>query len=92
MSGSASGRHCTDPVTCEFFDRCNPPRPSDHIGYLPRIHSRTDVFPPCTVAFLRRLNSVTQSCTARKTLALFGDEKLFISTTRTEVAASKNGA
>ena len=46
MSGSASGRHCTDPVTCEFFDRCNPPRPSDHIGYLPRIDSRTAVFPP----------------------------------------------
>jgi hypothetical protein len=25
----APGHHCTDPVTCEFFDRCNPPRPSD---------------------------------------------------------------
>ena len=35
----APGRHCTDPVTCEFFDRCNPPRPDDHIGYLPRIHA-----------------------------------------------------
>ena len=35
----AQGRHCTDPVTCEFFDRCNPPRPNDHIGYLPRIHA-----------------------------------------------------
>ena len=46
----------------------------------------------CTVAFLQRLSSVTQSCTARKTLALFGDEKLFISTTRAEVAASKIGA
>jgi hypothetical protein len=33
------GRHCTDPVTCEFYDRCNPPRPDDHIGYLPRIHA-----------------------------------------------------
>lgn len=33
------GRHCTDPVTCEFFERCNPPRPSDHVGYLPRIHA-----------------------------------------------------
>jgi hypothetical protein len=31
----APGHHCTDPVTCEFFDRCNPPRPNDHIGYLP---------------------------------------------------------
>jgi hypothetical protein len=35
----APGRHCTHPVTCEFFDRCNPPRPNDHIGYLPRIHA-----------------------------------------------------
>ncbi len=35
----APGRHCTDPVTCEFYDRCNPPRPDEHIGYLPRIHA-----------------------------------------------------
>jgi len=35
----APGRHCTDPITCEFFDHCNPPRPDDHIGYLPRIHA-----------------------------------------------------
>src|SRR5271155_3983997 len=35
----APGRHCTDPVTCEFFDRCNTPRPNDHIGYLPRLHA-----------------------------------------------------
>jgi predicted RecB family nuclease len=35
----APGRHCADPVTCEFYDRCNPPRPDDHIGYLPRIHA-----------------------------------------------------
>ncbi len=35
----APGRHCTDPVVCEFFDRCNPVRPDDHIGYLPRIHA-----------------------------------------------------
>jgi predicted RecB family nuclease len=33
------GRHCTEPVTCEFFDRCNPPRPDDHVGYLPRIQA-----------------------------------------------------
>ena len=33
------GRHCTDPVTCEFYDRCNLPRPNDHIGYLPRLHA-----------------------------------------------------
>lgn len=35
----APGRHCTDPVTCEFYDHCNPPRPTDHIGFLPRIHA-----------------------------------------------------
>ncbi|MGB6247866.1 MAG: DUF2779 domain-containing protein [Terriglobales bacterium] len=35
----APGRHCSNPVTCEFYDRCNPPRPNDHIGYLPRIHA-----------------------------------------------------
>jgi len=34
-----TGPHCTDPVTCEFYDRCNPPRPNDHIGYLPRIQA-----------------------------------------------------
>jgi predicted RecB family nuclease len=33
------GSHCTDPVTCEFFDSCNPPRPDDHVGYLPRIQA-----------------------------------------------------
>jgi hypothetical protein len=35
----APGRHCVAPITCEFYDRCNPPRPDDHIGYLPRIHA-----------------------------------------------------
>src|SRR5207244_5047997 len=49
-------------------------------------------FPPCIVGSWQLLSSVTQSCTARKTLDLFGDEKLFISTTRAEVAASKIGA
>jgi predicted RecB family nuclease len=34
-----TGRHCTEPVTCEFFDRCNPSRPDDHVGYLPRIEA-----------------------------------------------------
>jgi len=34
-----SGRHCSDPVTCEFFEHCNPPRPNHHIGYLPRLHA-----------------------------------------------------
>jgi len=32
-----SGKHCSDPVTCEFFDQCNLPRPDDHISFLPRI-------------------------------------------------------
>lgn len=34
-----TGRHCTEPVTCEFYDRCNPPRPADHVGHLPRIQA-----------------------------------------------------
>jgi predicted RecB family nuclease len=34
-----AGPHCTNPVTCEFYDRCNLPRPDDHVGYLPRIHA-----------------------------------------------------
>jgi predicted RecB family nuclease len=34
-----TGPHCMNPVTCEFFDRCNPPRPTDHVGYLPRLHA-----------------------------------------------------
>ena len=33
------GPHCTDPVTCEFYDHCNLPRPDDHVGYLPRIQA-----------------------------------------------------
>ncbi len=33
------GPHCTDPVTCEFYDQCNPPRSDDHVGYLPRIQA-----------------------------------------------------
>src|ERR1019366_4538572 len=34
-----SGPHCTDPVRCEFYDQCNPPRPDDHVGYIPRIQA-----------------------------------------------------
>ena len=34
-----AGQQCRTPVTCEFFDQCNPPRPNDHIGFLPRIHA-----------------------------------------------------
>jgi len=33
------GRHCTEPVTCEFFDHCNPLLSDDHILRLPRIHA-----------------------------------------------------
>jgi predicted RecB family nuclease len=34
-----TGPHCTDPITCEFYDRCNPPLPNDHVSYLPRLHA-----------------------------------------------------
>jgi predicted RecB family nuclease len=33
------GPHCKNPITCEFYDRCNPPLPDDHVGYLPRIQA-----------------------------------------------------
>ena len=33
------GQQCDNPVRCEFFERCNLPRPDDHIGYLPRLHA-----------------------------------------------------
>lgn len=33
-----TGQHCINPVTCEFFDHCNRPKPNDHIGYIPRLH------------------------------------------------------
>ncbi len=36
-----AGAHCTDPIACEFFNRCNPPLPNDHILQLPRIHPKT---------------------------------------------------
>jgi hypothetical protein len=35
----AAGSQCSHPVICEFFDRCNPPLPDDHILKLPRIHA-----------------------------------------------------
>jgi hypothetical protein len=38
----APGKHCTSPVTCEFFDCCNPPLPDDHVGYLPRLHASAE--------------------------------------------------
>jgi predicted RecB family nuclease len=34
-----TGPHCTNPVVCEFFNHCNPPKPEDYIGYLPRLHA-----------------------------------------------------
>jgi predicted RecB family nuclease len=36
-----AGRHCSNPFKCEFFERCNPPIPEDHILRLPRIHAST---------------------------------------------------
>jgi len=35
----APGRQCTDPVTCEFYERCNHSIPDDHVLRLPRIHA-----------------------------------------------------
>lgn len=35
----APGLQCSRPITCEFFDQCNPQRPNDHVGFLPRIHA-----------------------------------------------------
>ncbi len=36
-----AGQQCSEPVTCEFFNHCNPPLPDDHMLRLPRIHART---------------------------------------------------
>lgn len=33
------GKHCTEPVECEFYDHCNPGLPSDHVSLLPRIRT-----------------------------------------------------
>lgn len=35
-----SGPQCTDPRPCEFYDRCNPPIPENHISQLPRISTK----------------------------------------------------
>ncbi|HEV2493069.1 MAG TPA: DUF2779 domain-containing protein [Terriglobia bacterium] len=35
----APGPQCVNPVVCEFFSYCNPPKPGDYIGYLPRLHA-----------------------------------------------------
>ena len=29
------GPQCTNPITCEFYDHCNVPRPGDHVSFLP---------------------------------------------------------
>jgi hypothetical protein len=34
-----TGPHCINPVVCEFFNHCNPPKPNDYVGYLPRLHA-----------------------------------------------------
>jgi hypothetical protein len=34
-----TGPHCTNPVTCEFYDYCNPVRQNDHVSRIPRIHA-----------------------------------------------------
>ncbi len=34
-----TGKHCVQPIVCEFFDHCNVPRPADHIAYLPYLHA-----------------------------------------------------
>jgi Domain of unknown function(DUF2779) len=36
----APGRHCSEPVPCEFYGCCNLPRPEHHISYLPRLSSK----------------------------------------------------
>ncbi|HET9180351.1 MAG TPA: DUF2779 domain-containing protein [Terriglobia bacterium] len=33
----APGRHCEDPIRCEFYDHCNPELPDDHVQLLPAI-------------------------------------------------------
>ena len=33
------GKHCMEPVLCEFYDHCNPDFPSDHVSLLPRIRT-----------------------------------------------------
>jgi predicted RecB family nuclease len=34
-----TGPQCVNPVICEFFTHCNQPKPSDYIGYIPRLHA-----------------------------------------------------
>jgi len=32
--------HCTNPFTCEFYDVCNKPLPTDHVANLPGISGK----------------------------------------------------
>ena len=33
----APGPQCIDPFICEFFGHCNPPKPADYVGFVPRL-------------------------------------------------------
>jgi len=33
------GDQCTNPVTCEFFEHCNPEVPPNHVNYMPGLRS-----------------------------------------------------
>lgn len=33
------GRHCEDPVVCEFYDHCNPELPANHVSLLPQMRA-----------------------------------------------------
>jgi predicted RecB family nuclease len=34
------GKHCKNPVLCEFYEHCNPELPADHVSVLPRIQAK----------------------------------------------------
>jgi predicted RecB family nuclease len=36
----AAGRHCSDPVECEFYALCNQPLPAYHVSFLPNISAK----------------------------------------------------
>jgi predicted RecB family nuclease len=36
----APGRHCSEPVPCEFYGCCNSPIPEHHISFLPRLSGK----------------------------------------------------
>jgi predicted RecB family nuclease len=39
----APGRHCSEPVPCEFYGCCNRPLPEHHISFLPRLTGKKQV-------------------------------------------------